>query len=303
MLKLGSHVGMSGKEMFLGSVKEALSYGANTFMIYTGTPQNTRRKPVEELRIEEGLSLMKENGIEEFVVHAPYIINLANTVKPETYELAVEFLQLELERTEAMRCHTLILHPGAHVGEGVDAGIAQIIKGLNEVLDKDGSVNIALETMAGKGTEIGRTFEEIARIYDGVTNSHRLRVCFDTCHTNDAGYDVQNHFDEVMDEFDRIIGKDQIAVFHVNDSKNPLGAHKDRHENFGFGTIGFDSLRNVIYHKDFEDIPKILETPYIPDPETKKRSYPPYRQEIAMIREGVFRENLKEEIIKENVKG
>ena len=173
----------------------------------------------------------------------------------------------------------------------------------NQVLDKDGSVNIALETMAGKGTEIGRTFEEIARIYDGVTNSHRLRVCFDTCHTNDAGYDVQNHFDEVMDEFDRIIGKDQIAVFHVNDSKNPLGAHKDRHENFGFGTIGFDSLRNVIYHKDFEDIPKILETPYIPDPETKKRSYPPYRQEIAMIREEVFRENLKEEIIKENVKG
>ena len=206
MLKLGSHVGMSGKEMFLGSVKEAVSYGANTFMIYTGAPQNTRRKPVEELRIEEGLALMEENGIEEFVVHAPYIINLANTVKPETFELAVDFLRLEIERTEAMHCHTLILHPGAHVGAGVDAGIAQIVKGLNEVLEKDGSVHIALETMAGKGTEIGRSFEELARIYDGVKNNHRLRVCFDTCHTNDAGYDVKNDFAGVMEEFDRIIG-------------------------------------------------------------------------------------------------
>lgn len=299
MLKLGSHVGMSGKDMFAGSVKEAISYGANTFMIYTGAPQNTRRKPVEELHIPEGLALMEEHGIEEFVVHAPYIINLANTVKPETYELAVEFLQLELERTEAMHCRTLILHPGAHVGAGVDAGIVQIIKGLNEVLSVDGNVNIALETMAGKGTEIGRNFEELARIYDGVVNNQRLRVCFDTCHVNDAGYDVKDHFHEVMEEFDRIIGKDQIAVFHVNDSKNPLGAHKDRHENFGFGAIGFDSLRNVIYDEDFAEIPKILETPYIPDPETKKRSYPPYRQEIAMIRKGVFRENLKEEILRD----
>lgn len=302
MLKIGSHVGMSGKEMFLGSVKEALSYGANTFMVYTGAPQNTRRKPIEDLRVQEGLALMKENGMEEFVVHAPYIINLANTVKPETFELAVEFLQLEIERTQAMHCHTLILHPGAHVGAGVDAGIAQIIKGLNEVLSQDSNVNIALETMAGKGTEIGRSFEELARIYDGVKNNHRLRVCFDTCHTNDAGYDVKNHFDAVIDEFDHIIGKDQIVVFHMNDSKNPLGASKDRHENFGFGSIGFESLKDIIYHKDFEAIPKILETPYIPDPETKKRSYPPYQKEIAMIREGVFHEDLKEQIINDNTK-
>lgn len=302
MLKIGSHVGMSGKEMFLGSVKEALSYGANTFMVYTGAPQNTRRKPIEDLRVQEGLALMKENGMEEFVVHAPYIINLANTVKPETFELAVEFLQLEIERTQAMHCHTLILHPGAHVGAGVDAGIAQIIKGLNEVLSQDSNVNIALETMAGKGTEIGRSFEELARIYDGVKNNHRLRVCFDTCHTNDAGYDVKNHFDAVIDEFDHIIGKDQIVVFHMNDSKNPLGASKDRHENFGFGSIGFESLKDIIYHKDFEEVPKILETPYIPDPETKKRSYPPYQKEIAMIREGVFHEDLKEQIINDNTK-
>lgn len=292
MIKLGSHVGMSGKEMFLGSVKEALSYGANTFMIYTGAPQNTRRKPIEELRIEEGLALMEANGIEEFVIHAPYIINLANTVKPETYQLAVEFLQLEIERTQAMHCQTLILHPGAHVGAGEKAGIAQIVKGLNEVLTRDGKVNIALETMAGKGTELGRTFEEIAQIYDGVVQNQRLRVCFDTCHTNDSGYDVKENFDAVMEEFDRLIGKKQIAVFHVNDSKNPRGARKDRHENFGF-----EGLRHIILHKDFEHVPKILETPYIPDPETKKRSYAPYRQEIAMIKDGRFRENLKEEII------
>lgn len=297
MIKLGCHVGMSGKEMFLGSVKEAVSYGANTFMIYTGAPQNTRRKPIEELRIEEGLSLMRENGIEEFVIHAPYIINLANTVKPETFELAVDFLNLEMERTEAMGCRTLILHPGAHVGAGENAGIHQIVKGLNEVLDQKGNVNIALETMAGKGTEMGRSFEELARIYDGVVHNERLRVCFDTCHTNDSGYDVRNHFDEVLEQFDRLIGCDQIAVFHINDSKNPKGAHKDRHENVGFGTIGYESLRNIVYHEGFESVPKILESPYIPDPETKKRAFAPYKHEIAMLREGRFHENLKEEIL------
>lgn len=297
MIKLGCHVGMSGKEMFLGSVKEALSYNANTFMIYTGAPQNTRRKPIEELRIEEGWKLMNENKIDDFVVHAPYIINLGNTVKPETFELAVEFLQLELERTQALKCKTLVLHPGAHVGAGEQAGINQIIKGLNEVLSKDGTVNVALETMAGKGTEIGRSFEEIAAIYDGVVHNERLRVCFDTCHTSDAGYNIKENFESVIEKFDRIIGKEQIAVFHINDSKNPQGAHKDRHENIGFGEIGYDCLRNIVYNKDFETIPKILETPYIPNPETKKRAYAPYKYEIAMLKDGVFQEDLKERIL------
>ena len=289
MIKLGCHVGMSGKEMFLGSVKEAVSYGANTFMVYTGAPQNTRRKPVEELRIAEGLELMRKHGIDEFVIHAPYIINLANTVKPETFELAVDFLNLELERTQAMECKTLVLHPGAHVGAGEEAGIRQIVKGLNEVLSEKRNVNIALETMAGKGTEMGRSFEELARIYDGVEHNDRLRVCFDTCHTNDSGYDVRNQFDEVLEQFDRLIGRDQIAVFHINDSKNPLGAHKDRHENVGFGTIGYESLRNIVYHEGFDSVPKILESPYIPDPETKKRSFAPYKYEIEMLRDGQFR--------------
>ena len=302
MLKLGSHVGMNGKEMFLGSVKEALSYGANTFMVYTGAPQNTRRKDVSELNIEAGQALMKENGISEFVVHAPYIINLANTVKEETYNLAVEFLQVEIERTEAMGSTTLVLHPGSHVGAGVEAGTAQIIKGLNEVLTKDTKVNIALETMAGKGSEIGRNFEELAKIYDGVTYSDKLRVCFDTCHTNDAGYDLVNNLDSVMEEFDRYIGKDQIAVFHINDSKNERGAQKDRHENFGFGNIGFDALLSVVNHPDFTDVPKILETPYIPLPDDKKKSFAPYKWEIEMIRKGEFDPEMKEKILAANVK-
>lgn len=283
-IKIGSHVGMSGKDMFLNSVKEALSYGANTFMVYTGAPQNTRRKEISELNIPAAWDLMRENGIEDFVVHAPYIINLANTVKPETYELAVNFLRTELERTIAMGSHVLILHPGSHVDAGVDAGTAQIIKGLNEVLTPNLDCVVALETMAGKGSEIGRSFEELAAIYDGVKYNDKLRVCFDTCHTHDAGYDIIHDFDNVIAEFDRIIGKDQIAVFHINDSKNAQGAHKDRHENLGKGEIGFEALKRIVWHPDFLDIPKILETPWIKNPDDPKDTYAPYREEIAALR-------------------
>lgn len=284
MLKIGSHVSMSGKNMFLNSVREAAGYEANTFMLYTGAPQNTRRKPVEELNIDAGWEAMHQYGMEEFVVHAPYIINLANTVKPETFQLAVDFLTLEVQRTAAMKSQILILHPGAHVGAGVKAGTAQIIKGLNEVLAESNGCYIALETMAGKGSEIGRTFEELAAIYDGVCHPERLRVCFDTCHTHDAGYDIINDFDGVIEQFDRILGKDQIAVFHINDSKNPCGAHKDRHANIGQGEIGFDALHAIVHHPDFENIPKILETPYLVDPENPKKTYPPYKEEIALLR-------------------
>ena len=300
-MKIGSHVGMSGKEMMLGSVKEALSYGANTFMLYTGAPQNTRRKDVSELCINEAQALMKEYGIDEFVVHAPYIINLANCVKSETYQIAVEFLEVELQRTEAMGSKTLVLHPGSHVGEGVEAGVAQIIKGINSVLTKDTNVYIALETMAGKGSEIGRSFEELAMIYDGVVYNDKLRVCFDTCHTSDAGYDIIHDYDGVMEQFDRIIGKDQIAVFHINDSKNVIGAGKDRHENLGFGTIGFETLNHIVHHKDFEQVPKILETPYI-KAEDSKKSYPPYKYEIEMLKQEQFDPQMKEKILEDNQK-
>lgn len=281
-LLIGSHVGMSGKKMMEGSVEEALSYGANTFMIYTGAPQNTRRKPLEELCIDKAWNLMKDNGIEQFVVHAPYIINLANTIKPETFELATDFLKVEVQRCEAMGSKVLILHPGSHVGAGVEEGTKQIIKGLNMVLEKDQSVYIALETMAGKGSEIGRSFEELAAIYDGVIHSDRLRVCFDTCHTHDSGYDIINDFDGVIDKFNKIIGIDQIAVFHINDSKNPCGASKDRHANIGDGYIGFEALNKIVHDERFQNIPKILETPYIVASDGNK--YPPYKEEIMMFK-------------------
>lgn len=297
MLKIGSHVGMSGKEMFLGSVKEALSYQANTFMIYTGAPQNTRRKAVSELNVDAGLALAQKNGIEDFIVHAPYIINLANTEKDEIFTLAVEFLEKEIERTAAMHGSTIVLHPGSHVGAGEKAGISQIIKGLNTVLTKDTPITVALETMAGKGSEVGRSFEELAAIYDGVTHNDKLRICFDTCHTHDAGYDICHDFDGVIDKLDSLIGKDQIAVFHINDSKNVVGASKDRHENIGFGEIGFDALNYIVHHKDFETVPKILETPYITaNDEDKEKSLAPYREEIQMLRDGKFNPNLINDI-------
>ncbi len=282
--KLGSHVGMSGKEMMLGSVKEAISYDADTFMLYTGAPQNTKRKDISELNIAPAWECMHAHNIEDFVVHAPYIINLGNTVNPATYEIAVDFLALEIERTIAMGSHILILHPGAHVGAGVEAGIDRIAQGLNTVLTKEQECYIALETMAGKGSEIGRSFEELAAIFDKVVHSSKLRVCMDTCHLNDAGYDIVNDFDDVIDRFDQLIGKDQIALFHINDSKNERGAGKDRHANIGEGTIGTDALRYIVHHPDFISLPKILETPYIPSLTDPDKKVAPYKEEIALLR-------------------
>lgn len=283
-IKLGCHVGMAGKEMFLASAKEAASYGANVFMLYTGAPQNTRRKDISELNIEAGWEYARQHGIEEIVVHAPYIINLANTVKPETYELAVEFLEKEIIRTAAMRSRIMVLHPGSHVNAGVEAGIAQVIKGLNTVLNQnDDDVYIALETMAGKGSEVGRTFEELKAIYDGVDKKDRLRVCFDTCHVNDAGYDIVNHYDEVFEEFDKVIDLDQIAVFHINDSMNPLGAHKDRHANIDKGSIGYETLHRLVHDERFIDVPKILETPWLAEEGSDKKTKPPYKEEIEWL--------------------
>lgn len=291
---------MSGKDMLLGSAKEAYSYGANVFMAYTGAPQNTRRKDVSELKIKEAWEYMKEHNIEEIIIHAPYIINLGNTIKPETYEIAEKFLATELERTEAMGSKVMVLHPGSHVGAGVDAGINQIVNGLNNVLTKDTNVYVALETMAGKGSEIGRNFEELARIYDGVVHNDKLRVCFDTCHVNDSGYDLVNDLSGTLEQFDKVIGKNQIAVFHINDSKNPCGASKDRHENIGFGNIGFDTLKEIVYLKEFENVPKILETPYIKDEENKKKAYAPYKYEIEMLREGKFNPEMQRQILADN---
>ena len=286
-IKIGSHVKMAGKEMFLGSVKEAASYGANVLMLYTGAPQNTVRKEIAALNIEAGWEYAKETGIEEIVVHAPYIINLGNTVKPETFELGVTFLEKEIKRTAAMRSRILVLHPGAHVGAGEEAGMKQIIKGLNLVLDEnEDDVYIALETMAGKGSELGATFEEIRAIYDGVHKRDRLRVCFDTCHVNDAGYRLAEDYEGVLRQFDEVIGLSQIAALHVNDSMNPCGAHTDRHANIGKGCIGFDVLCRIVHDERFAQVPKILETPWLCEEGSKEKTLPPYKEEIAELLKG-----------------
>lgn len=287
MLKIGSHVSMSGKEMMLGSVKEALSYGSTTFMFYTGAPQNTARKPIDQLRIDEAKVLMAENNmnIDDVVVHAPYIINLANTIKPETFELAVDFLKQEIHRCEAIGVSRLVLHPGSHVKAGDEAGLEQIVKGLNQVLDKDQTVHIALETMAGKGSELGRDFDQLKYIIEHVEHNRLLGVCLDTCHLNDAGYDL-THFDDILDEFDEKIGLDRLLVVHVNDSKNERGAHKDRHENIGYGHIGFETLNAIVHHPKLKDVPKILETPYIDE-------HAPYKEEIDMFKNQIFNNGLK----------
>lgn len=283
---LGSHVGMSGKEMFLGSVKEAAEYGANALMAYTGAPQNTRRKEIKDLKLEEGLAYAGQAGIREIVIHAPYIINLGNTEKPEMFEFGTEFLAKELTRTAAFHSKVLVLHPGSALSAGAEAGIEQIAKGLNRVLNADDSdVNIALETMAGKGSEVGRTFEELRMIYDRVEKKDRLRVCFDTCHVNDAGYDLVNDYEGVLAQFDRVLGLDQIAVIHVNDSLNPLGSHKDRHANIGKGTIGFETLHRIVHDTRFAAVSKILETPWLCAEGEDKKTIPPYKEEIALLKE------------------
>lgn len=289
MLLLGSHVGFSKNDQLLGSLKEALSYGANTFMFYTGAPQNTRRYPIEDGLTLQAMQIMKEEGIDysKVVVHAPYIVNLANDGDPEKYQFSVNFLQEEIERCKLLGITKLVLHPGSHVGLGMDRAISNIANAINMI--SNDSVVILLETMAGKGTEVGSKLEEIKQIIDLVDNKELVGVCLDTCHLSDAGYDISD-FDKFLDLFDEIIGIDKIGCVHVNDSKNENGAHKDRHENFGYGHVGFDLLMRVIYNERLENIPKILETPYV------DREYPPYKYEIEMIKNKKFDEELIDKI-------
>ena len=281
---LGSHVGLSGPDFYLGSVKEALSYNSNTFMFYTGAPQNSIRKPLSELKIQEGRKLIKEAGIDEskLIVHAPYIINAANFSREDLYEMSINTIVNELRRTAGFGVKIMVLHPGSHVGMGSEAGILALAKALDLVFKVDGTdVKIAIETMAGKGHEIGITFEQVKAIIDKCEHKDRLGVCLDTCHISDAGYDVKNDFDGVIEKFDKIIGLDRLLVVHVNDSKNPIGAHKDRHENIGYGYLGFDTLYHVVHHPKLIGIPMILETPYV-------NEKAPYKQEIEMLRSGKF---------------
>ncbi len=286
MLLLGSHVGFKKDSQLLGSLKEALSYGANTFMFYTGAPQNTSRHPIMDGFTLEALQIMKEETIDysKVVVHAPYIINLANDKDPDKFKFSVRFLQEEIERCEALGIKYMVLHPGSHVGLGIDAAISNIARGLNLILGYH-DVTVLLETMAGKGTEVGSKLEEIQKIIDLVDDKSHIGVCLDTCHLSDGGYNM-SRFDEFLDEFDQLIGIEKIHCVHINDSKNEMGAHKDRHENIGFGHIGFDTLISIIYNKRLENVPKILETPYV------DRLYAPYKYEIEMIKNKNFDKEL-----------
>ncbi|MDT3426035.1 deoxyribonuclease-4 [Paenibacillus forsythiae] len=285
MLKIGSHVSCADKGL-LSAANEANEYGSSSFMIYTGAPQNTRRKPIEDMYPEEGKAAMRDNGVEEIVVHAPYIINLAS-YKNHTYQLAVDFLQQEIHRTHALGVKHIVLHPGAYTDKDPEYGIQRIADGLNEVLGgtHETEVHIALETMAGKGTELGRSFEEIASMIDKVVHNERLSICLDTCHIHDAGYDIVGDLDGVLEQFDKTIGLDRIGVVHINDSKNPSGARKDRHAPIGSGWIGFDTINRVVHHELLAGRPFILETPWIgKDAKTQR---PMYEAEIALLRGNV----------------
>lgn len=272
--------------MLLGAAMEAESLGENTFMVYTGAPQNSRRKAIENFEIAPAKAFMKEHQIAPLIEHAAYLINLANNKDEEKYQFMIQFLRDEIARADAMGATQISLHPGSHVGLGVDVGIQNIITGLNEAMSHDQKACIALETMAGKGTEIGSRFEELARIIDGCRYPEKVTVTMDTCHINDAGYDVKNHFDEVLTQFNHLIGLDKLKVIHLNDSKNPQGSHKDRHENIGFGTIGFEALHYVATHPLLKEVPKILETPYVN--RGTKNAVPAYGVEIAMLKAGKF---------------
>ena len=296
-LIIGSHVSYTKEEGLLGSVKESLLYGSNTFMFYTGAPQNTARTKIDEKKVEEAKELMKRHNIniDNVIIHAPYIINLANNKDEQKWNFTISFLKQEIERAKILGIHKIVLHPGSHVGLGVDKGLENISKGLDIVLNEKKGPIICLETMAGKGTELGKTLEELKTIIDNVENNNRLMICLDTCHLNDAGYDMEK-FDDLLEKIDKVIGKEKIGCIHINDSKNEKGAHKDRHENIGIGCIGFENLSKIIHHKKLEKIPKILETPYISINGGKDRTFPPYKFEIEMNKNNKYNKNLLEDI-------
>ena len=292
MLIIGSHVSYKNDTQLIGSVNEALSYGANAFMFYTGAPQNTQRGIIDDLKTYEAMNIMKENNIklEHVICHAPYIVNLANNSDQEKYLFAINFLRNEIERCQTLGVKYIVLHPGSATKLERNFAINNIVHGINNILTPDDDIVILLETMAGKGTEIGITTDELAYIIDNVELKDKVGVCLDTCHLNDSGVDLKE-FDKYLDEFDNKIGINKIGCIHINDSKNIIGAKKDRHENFGYGTIGFDTLIDIVYHEKLKNVPKILESPYV------DREYAPYKQEIEMIRNKTFNENLYSDII------
>ncbi len=267
---------MKSPDFLLGSVNEALSYNANAFMIYTGPPQSSLRVDIDKLKIQEAHKLMSENNIKltNVIIHAPYIINLAS-VDPSKQNFGVDFLTKELIRSRAIGAKYIVLHPGSSIKTTPAIAINNLSKNLNKVLNKTKDIIICLETMAGKGNEIGRDFFELKNIIKNIEQKERIGICFDTCHVNDAGYDLSN-LDIVLNEYKKHLKFDLLKVVHLNDSINGLNSHKDRHANINKGTIGLKTLIGLIKNIHFNKLPFILETPYIND-------LPPYKNEIDLI--------------------
>lgn len=286
-LIIGSHVSFNNKKQLLGSVEEALSYNANTFMIYTGGAQSTMRSAINDELTYEGYKLMLENNInaKNVIVHAPYIVNLANRSDKNKYDFYIDFFIKELERCKTLGLDKIVLHPGSATKCIKEEAIENIAHGINLVYKSTKDTMILLEFMAGKGTEVGTSIDELKSIIDKIEDKDRIGVCLDSCHMNDAGIDISK-IDEFLDEFDKKIGIEKIKCFHINDSMNPIGSHKDRHANIGYGTIGFNNLLNIVYNKRLEGIPFILETPYIN--RNQSNAYAPYKMEIEAIRKKEF---------------
>ena len=257
-LRIGCH--LSTADGYAAMADDAVSIGATTFAFFTRNPRGGNARELDEKDLAAFLSTLEEHGIGPLVAHAPYTMNLCSA-KPETVEFARRAMREDLGRMERLPGHLYNFHPGSHVKQGADEGIRLICEGLNEVLVPGQATTVLLETMAGKGTEVGRSFEELARIIDGVEHDELLGVCLDTCHVADAGYDIVGDLGGVLDEFDRVIGLERLRALHLNDSKNPLGSHKDRHERIGAGTLGLDTFRAVVREPRLAGLPMVLETP------------------------------------------
>lgn len=258
MLTIGAH--LSASKGYTAMLKQAQEIGANTFQFFTRNPRGGSAKAIDEKDVETFLELMKSEGFPVILAHAPYTLNCCSA-KPETREFAINTFTDDLKRMEYTPNQLYNFHPGSHVGQGEETGIELIADALNQVLFEDMTTTVLLETMAGKGSEVGKTFEELRAIIDKVELKDKLGVCLDTCHVNDAGYDVVNNLDGVLEEFDRVVGLERLKAIHLNDSKNPFNAHKDRHEKIGEGYIGKDAFERIINHPALRNLPFYLETP------------------------------------------
>lgn len=289
MLYIGSHTSYLKDKGLLGVVEESISYGSNIFMFYTGSNQSTLRFPINKELTEKAHKIMLENGFDKTkcIVHAPFIINLANNTDPAKYNFYINFFKEELKRCIELDIRNMVLHPGSYTSLDRQTGIENIAFGLNEALKDINGVNLLLEYMSGKGTEVGSSIDDLSGIINLLDEDvkEKVFVCLDTCHMNDSGIDIAN-IEEFLDEFDKKIGINKIKCIHINDSYNVVGSHKDRHANIGYGTIGFEKLLNVIYNSRLDNIPKILETPWIN--RNEKNTYAPYKYEIEMIRNKKF---------------